>query len=59
MSAPNRYSSVKRAAEDELLPASDRRGGGEVYADGELVWKDGAFLGEAGSEQVALAGARG
>jgi aminopeptidase len=37
----------------------DLREGGEVYADGELVWKDGAFLDEAGRAQVEMAGARG
>jgi aminopeptidase len=36
----------------------DLREGGEVYADGELVWKDGAFLDEAGRGQVAMAETR-
>jgi hypothetical protein len=28
----------------------DLRAEGEVYADGELIWKAGRFLGEAGTE---------
>jgi aminopeptidase len=30
----------------------DLREGGEVYADGEIVWKAGAFLGEPAAERV-------
>ena len=37
----------------ELQPGDLLRSGGEVYADGELVWKAGRFLHEPGLVAVA------
>ncbi len=37
----------------------DLRSEGEVHADGELVWKDGAFVADPEPAEVAVAGRRG